>query len=471
MTTEKENKMGVVPIPKLLLTMGLPMIASMLVQAFYNIVDTYFISHMTSATIENIGDLAMNALTLAYPVQMLMIAIGVGTGVGVNALLSKYLGEKRRDKASLIAGNAIFIGICTYAVFLVFGIFGVDAFLKTQSSDPIILDMAAQYLRICCIFSFGSIGSMIFEKLLQSTGRTTLSTIAQFCGAITNIVLDPILIFGLFGLPKLDVAGAAWATIIGQIVTLVMDMIFHYRLNKEIDPNLKYMRPESGAIRDIYRIGIPAIIMQSLMSIMSYGTNIIYGMVSSSAVTAFGVYYKVQQFVFFAAFGINNAMIPVISYNFGKQDKERINAGIFYGTLYTVILMAIGMALLQIFAGSIVTIFGLVGETRSLCITAMHIVTLGYIFAGINIAYQGVYQALGNGVRSLIVSLIRLIIIPLPLAFWFTHFPNPSFWIWLCFPIAEAVGTLSAIWYMQKTKKENHLRKKDIRQEEKEIYV
>ncbi|MBB5182550.1 MATE family efflux transporter [Catenisphaera adipataccumulans] len=456
----QENKMGYVPMPKLMLTMGLPMIASMLVQAFYNIVDTYFISHITSSTIADIGDLAMNALTLAYPVQMLMIAIGVGTGVGVNALLSKYLGEKKREKASLIAGNAILIGICTFLVFFLFGLFGVEAFFRTQTSDPIVSEMACTYLRICCIFSFGSIGSMIFEKLLQSTGRTMLSTIAQLAGAITNIVLDPIMIFGYFGLPAMGVAGAAWATIIGQIVTLVMDMWFHYRRNTEIDPSLAYIKPDRSAIRDIYKIGIPAIIMQSLMSIMSYGINIIFGGVSQNAVTAFGVYYKVQQFVYFAAFGMNNAIIPIVSYNFGKQDQKRIQDGIFYGTLYTVILTVAGMILLQTAGSAIVGLFGLTGTTSSLCVLAMRIVSLGYFFAGLNIAYQGIYQALGNGVRSLIVSLIRLIIVPLPLAMALANLNDPTTMIWWCFPVAEFLGSIVAVYYMRKTREENGLTKK-----------
>lgn len=449
----EENKMGVLPVPKLMLGMGMPMIISMIVQAFYNIVDSYFISNMSSDTIENIGDYAINALTLSFPIQMLMIAIGVGTGVGVNTLLSKSLGEGNRRRASRVAGNAIFTAICTYVFFLIFGIFGVKWFLKTQTSDPIIIKMGHTYLTICCIFSFGAIGSMIYEKLLQSTGKTTYSTIAQMSGAIANIVLDPIMIYGYIGFPEMGVAGAALATIIGQILTLGLDMYFHYKKNREIDGSLKYMKPNRYTIGGIYMVGAPAILMQALMSIMSYGINIIFGFVSAAVVTAFGIYYKIQQFVFFAAFGMNNAMIPIIAFNFGKLDRKRVMDGIKYGLLYTLILMFIGATGLQIFAHQICNVFALSEETTYLCIRAIRIVTLGYLFAGANIGFQGIFQALGCGVKSLIISLVRLIIAALPLAWWLTSFTGAANLVWYTFPIAEGLGLISAIILMNSVNK------------------
>lgn len=390
---EEINKMGTEKISKLMITMGLPMILSMVVQAFYNIVDSYFVSAMPdTAQIVGMGDYAMNALTLAFPIQMLIIAIGVGTGVGINALLSKTLGEGKRETASYVAGNAIFIGICTYIVFLLFGLFGVDIYMNSQTSDPIILKMGKEYLGICCVLSFGVILFTIYEKLLQSTGKTVLCTIGQLAGALTNIVLDPILIFGYFGMPQMGVAGAAYATVIGQFVSLILDMIFHYGFNNDVDRQLRYIKPKKRIIKDIYIVGIPAILMQALMSFMTYGVNIIFISVSTAAVTAYGVYYKIQQFVFFAAFGLNNAIIPIVSFNYGMKNKQRVKEGIF--------------------------------------------------------------QALGCGVHSLIISLLRLIIVALPLAWVFTKMSNAENMIWWAFPIAEGIALIVAVFMMRKINKD-----------------
>lgn len=312
---EKEvrmNKMGMVPIRKLMLSMGVPMIVSMVLQAFYNIVDSYFVS-----CIQGQGDQAVNALTLAFPIQMLMVAIGVGTGVGINAILSRSLGEGKRERASKIAGNAVFLGMCTYLVFLVFGLFGVNAYLSSQTSDPEILALGNQYLSICTILSFGVMLNMIYEKLLQATGRTMESTIAQLAGAAANIILDPVMIFGWLGCPRLGIAGAAYATVIGQVITMGLGAFFHYTRNREVDSGLRYLKPEKAVILSIYQVGMPAIVMQALMSLMAYGINMIFGRVSGNLVTAYGVYYKIQQFVFFAAFGLNNALIPIVAFNYG----------------------------------------------------------------------------------------------------------------------------------------------------------
>ena len=351
---KKMNKMGTVPVKKLILSTGIPMIVSMVFQAVYNIVDSAFVSNMKSD-----GEAALNALTLAFPVQMLMIAFSIGTGVGANALLSKSLGQGDNEKVSKTAGNSIFLGIIIFALFILFGIFGTEPYIKSQTSDPKITQMAVSYLRICCIFSIGCVFFAIFEKLLQSTGRSIFSTIAQIGGALTNIVLDPIMIYGLFGCPKLGVKGAAYATVIGQCVSFVMALIFHLKFNKEISNNFKYLYPSAEIIKEIYSIGLPAIIAQALMSVMTYGMNIILGSISTSMVTAYGLYYKIQQFILFAAFGLRDAITPVISFNYGMKSKSRIKDGIKYGMIYALVIMIAGLVLLEIFAVLLQDIFGL----------------------------------------------------------------------------------------------------------------
>lgn len=443
------NKMGTEPVRRILLTMGIPMILSMVLQALYNIVDSYFVSCMRSDNLRNLGEYGINALTLAFPVQMLIVAVGVGTGVGINALLSKSLGEGEREKASKIAGNAIFLGICTYIVFLNFGIWGVHMYMVSQTADPIVLEMGSSYLRICTVMSFGVILFTIYEKLLQATGRTMYSTIAQVAGALTNIVLDPVLIFGYFGLPEMGIRGAAYATVIGQIVSLALGAYFHYCKDENLDAGLGFLRPEKKVIIEIYKIGFPAIIMQALMSFMTYGVNIILGFVSTAAVTAYGVYYKIQQFVFFAAFGMNNAMIPVIGFNYGMRDKVRVKEGIRYGMLYTLVIMAVGAVGLFVFAHPLIGVFSVSVQTQELCIKALRIIVCGYLFAGANIAFQGIFQALGYGVSSLVVSLLRLIIIALPVAWIFTTFGQAEDMVWAAFPLAEAVALAAAVFIMK----------------------
>lgn len=446
-----QNRMGAAPVPKLLLAMGLPMIVSMMLQAFYNIVDSYFVSAMPdTAEIAHMGDYAVGALTLAFPIQMLMVAIGVGTGVGINALLARSLGEGDRGKASRISGNAVFLGLCTYAVFLLFGLFGVKPYIASQTSDPIILEMGCSYLRICCVLSFGIMLYMIYEKLLQATGRTMQATIAQVAGALTNIVLDPIMIFGWLGCPAMGVAGAAYATVIGQIVSAALDLVFHTIYNKrDFDTHLRFLRPRKHIIWEIYTVGLPAILMQALMSFMTYGVNIIFSGVSTAAVTAYGMYYKIQQFVFFAAFDMNNAIIPLVGFNFGMQDKKRIDQGIRYGIGYTLVIMLTGMVGLQLFGRPLIDMFPLSDETRRLCVLAIRIITPGYLFAGANIAYQGIFQALGAGVHSLVLSLIRLIVVALPLAWVFTKLPHADTLIWTAFPAAEAAALAAALVLMR----------------------
>ena len=329
---DSASPMAVTPIPKLLRSLGIPLICSLVIQACYNIVDSYFVSAMQdTAEVTGMGDYAMNALTLAFPIQMLIVALGVGTGVGVNALLARSMGQGDREKAGQVAGNGLFLGVCIYVLFLLFGLFGVRPYLLTQTSDPLVLELAGSYLTICCVYSFGQVLFTIYEKLLQATGHAVLSTIAQVSGAVTNIILDPILIFGYFGAPELGVAGAAYATVIGQMVSFVLFVVFQYTCNREVPAGVRYLIPEGKVMKEILSVGFPAIIMQAVGSFLTYGVNVIFGTLSASAVTAYGVYYKIQQFAFFAAFGMNNAMIPVIAFNYGSGDKERVRAGIHGG--------------------------------------------------------------------------------------------------------------------------------------------
>lgn len=445
---EEMNKMGVAPVNKLMISMGIPMILSMMLQAFYNIVDSAFVSNMP----EN-GELALNALTLAFPVQMLMVAIGIGTGVGTNALLSKSLGQRNFQKANKVAGNSLFLGIIIYIVFLLFGLFGTRTYIASQTTNPVILEMGVSYLKICCVISMGIVFFSIFEKLLQATGRSLYSTIAQVAGAVANIILDPILIYGWLGLPAMGVAGAAYATVIGQIISCVLGLVFHLTKDKEIETKLAYMRPSGRILREIYSIGLPAIIAQALMSIMTYGLNIILGKIDETVVTAYGLYYKIQQFILFAAFGLRDAITPIISFNHGMQSKSRVKDGVKYGMIYTLGIMLIGIIILEIFAAPFSKVFGLSGETQQLCISAMRIISLSFLFAGANIAFQGIFQALDGGLFSLIISICRQFLFVLPVAYGFSLLARQSMsymWlVWSTFLIAEGISAVIALIFMR----------------------
>ena len=441
MKLEKEcNKMGTQPVGSLMLSMGAPMIVSMILQAVYNIVDSAFVSNMP----EN-GEAALNALTLAFPIQMLMVAIGIGTGVGTNALLSRSLGQNNREKANKITGNAVLLAGIIYIVFLLFGFFGVKAYVHTQTTDSTISGMAVDYLQICCTVSFGNIFYAIYEKLLQATGRSLYSTIAQIAGALTNIILDPIMIYGYFGCPRFGVKGAAYATVVGQIVSFAAALCFHLWKNREISNKPQYLRPNIGIIREIYTVGFPAIIAQALTSVMTYGMNLILGLISTDAVTAYGLYYKIQQFLLFAAFGLRDA---IVSFNYGMGSRKRVTEGMKYGILDTLVIMLVGTIILEIFAASLSGVFGLSGTTQTLCISAIRVISVSFVFAGANIALQGVFQAVGSGVSSLIVSVGRQFLLVLPVAFGFSltarQFPERTWLVWLTFPIAEVVTCIIA---------------------------
>lgn len=444
---ETKNRMGTMPVNKLMLSMGVPMVLSMMLQAVYNIVDSAFVSNMREG-----GEMALNALTLAFPVQMLMVAVGIGTGVGTNALLAKSIGQGNREKASRVAGNAIFLGMIIYVLCLLFGCFGVRPYIASQTTNEQIRLMAEEYLGICCMLSMGIVFFSIFEKLLQATGRSLYSTIAQIAGAVINVILDPILIYGLLGLPEMGVKGAAYATVIGQIASALLGLIFHLKCNKEIENNIRYLKPSLRTVGEIYTIGLPAIIAQALMSIMTYGLNVIFVKIGESVVTAYGLYYKIQQFILFAAFGLRDAITPIVSFNHGMKNKKRVQEGIRWGMIYTLVVMLIGLIALELFAEPFSKLFGLSGETEVLCVQAMRIVSLSFLFAGANIAYQGIFQALDAGIQSLVISLCRQLVFVLPVAWGFSLLARQSMdymWlVWLTFLIAEGVSAVIATVFM-----------------------
>ena len=359
-------------VNRLMIRMGIPMILSMALQAVYNIVDSAFVGNMKAGS-----ESALNALTLVFPVQMLMVAVAIGTGVGANALLARTLGQGDSEKASKAAGNSLFLGVLIYAACLLFGIFGVKAYISSQTADAEVLEMGTLYLRICCILSFGIVFFSLFEKLLQATGRSLYSTIGQITGAVINIILDPIMIYGLGPVPEMGVAGAAYATVIGQIASAVLLLVFHIRLNKEFDHRAMYLKPDAGIIRGIYTIGLPAIIAQALMSIMVYAMNLILKF-DPSAQTAYGLFYKVQQFVLFLAFGLRDAITPIVAFAHGMRNTKRIRDGIRYGLLYTVLLMIAGTIVTEVFPGTFASLFN-AGQSREYFITAMHIISISFI--------------------------------------------------------------------------------------------
>ena len=446
----ESNKMREMPINKLMVQMGIPIVLSMALQAVYNIVDSAFVGNMKVGS-----ESALNALTLVFPIQMMMVAIGIGTGVGTNALLARTLGEGNRKKAAKVAGNSLFLGAIIYLLCLLFGIFGVKAYISSQTVDLEVISMGTSYLRICCVISMGIIFFSLFEKLLQATGRSLYSTIGQIVGAVVNIILDPIMIYGIGPVPEMGVEGAAYATVIGQLASAVLLFIFHMRLNREFEHDVKYMKPDTGIIKEIYAIGLPAIIAQALMSIMVYVMNLILKF-SPSAQTAYGLFYKVQQFVLFLAFGLRDAITPIIAFAHGMHSKKRIQDGIKFGLIYTIALMVVGLAITEIFPGAFATLFN-AGQSREYFISAMRIISISFIFAGINVAYQGIYQALDGGIESLAISLLRQLVIILPLAGLFSFFVRNGQMdvslIWWAFPITEIIACLVGYVFLRRIQK------------------
>ncbi len=441
----KENKMGYVPVNKLLISMSVPMMVSMLVQALYNIVDSIFVSR--------INENALTAVSLAFPLQSLMVAIGAGTGVGVNALLSRFLGEKEYDKANKVAINGVFLALLSYLLFLIVGLVAVTPFYTSQTTDSQILEYGSQYMTVVCCCSFGMYAQFIFEKLLQSTGKTFYTMFTQGAGAIINIILDPILIFGYFGFPAMGVTGAAVATVIGQIVAGSMAFVINRKKNTEIKLQFKGFRPDGQIIKHIYIVGIPSIIMQAIGSVMTYGMNRILMVFTSTAAAVFGVYFKLQSFIFMPVFGLNNGMVPIIAYNYGAGKRDRLLKTMKLSILYAEGIMIIGFMVFQIFPAQLFMLFDASETMLALGVPALRRISISFLFAGFCIICGSVFQALGNGVYSMMVSIARQLVVLLPVAYFLSKSGNVNY-VWWAFPIAEIASlTMSIIFLIRINKK------------------
>ena len=442
-----ENKMGVMPVNRLLLTMSIPMIISMLIQALYNVVDSIFVSRIDEA--------ALTAVSLVFPVQSIMIAVSAGTCVGVNAILSKRLGEKRFEEADKTANVAVLLSVLSYLVFLLVGIFLSRLFFAVQTDDVQIVNYGASYMSIVCTISFGLFLQMCFERLLQSTGRTIYSMFMQGTGAIINIILDPILIFGYFGMPKMGIAGAAVATVTGQIIAMLLGLIFNLKVNKEIHLRLKKMTFDLPIIKEIYRIGIPAILMQSIGSVMVFLMNKILMGFTSTATAVFGVYFKLQSFVFMPIFGLSNGMVPIVAYNFGAKNRDRMMKTVKYSMIYATALMLIGLFLAEVIPMPLLMLFDASESMLAIGIPALRILCTCFVFAGVNIISSSLFQAVGDSVYSLVMSVIRQLVVLLPAAYLLSLTGQVNA-VWLSFPIAEIAALIVSIIFLKKvTKKLN----------------
>lgn len=439
-TIASENKMGTMPVTKLLITMSLPMMISMLVQALYNIVDSMFVAQLN----EN----ALTAVSLAFPVQNLMIAVTSGTGVGINALLSRSLGEKNFEKANSVASHGVLLAGCSYVVFLIFGLLFSRLFYTVQTDDPQIIQYGQQYLCICCILSFGMVFQMTFERLLQSTGKTIYTMFTQGTGAIINIIMDPILIFGLFGFPKMEVAGAAAATVFGQIVASLMAVWLNRTRNKEIHVSFRKFSLSGQVIKGIYGVGVPSIIMMSIGSVMTFGMNKILITFTSTAAAVFGVYFKIQSFVFMPIFGMNNGLVPIIAYNYGARKSRRIKQAIFSGILCAITIMIIGFAIFQIFTRNLLGIFNASENMMSIGVPALRTISISFLMAGFCIICSSVFQAMAHGFLSLIVSVVRQLVVLLPAAYILSRIGGLEA-IWWAFPIAELFSFGCSIFFLR----------------------
>ncbi len=457
------NKMGTKRVSLLIWSMGIPMILSMVLQALYNVVDTMFVINMGAEGA--IGNLALSA---AFPVQIMMIAIGVGTGVGINAMLSKNLGEGNKEVVNKVAGNGIFLGIVFFIIFFLFGFFLAEPYMRIMSDNAEVIAMGSEYLRICCCISIGSIGYAIAERFLMATGKTLYSMTAQILGAVTNIVLDYVFIYPL----QMGIAGAAYATVIGQIVSLIIALVLHYTINKEISGDPKYIRPELKIIKQIYTLGFPAFLMQAMLSFMMFGMLLIIGTINDEYTVnllsgSYGIYYKLMQMALFAAFGLSNTLISINSFNYGMKDKARVKDTIKHGIIISIVVMLFITLLFQVFAEPISELFALTIEESSIvsksdvismCQTALHISTLGYIFMGFSVAVQGILQGFREIYSPMLISVLRLICPVLPIAFLFTLSPNVSELIWWTFPISEVITAVASIFFLKSSAK-RHLEK------------
>ena len=436
----QENKMGIMPINRLLISMSLPMMISMLVQALYNIVDSIFVSQ--------INEYALRSVSLAFPIQTLMIAVSVGTAVGVNAFLSRTLGEKDFDKANTIAANGIFIEAVSYVVFALIGIFVSRPFFASQTEIAEVREYGVAYLTICCVAGLGIFMQTIFERLLQSTGKTLYAMVTQGAGAVINLILDPILIFGYFGMPRMGVAGAAVATVAGQIVAAAMAILFNLKCNKELHITFKGFRPSGHLIAQIYKVGIPSIVMQAIGSVMTYGMNLILG-AFGAAQTVFGVYFKLQSFIFMPVFGLNNGLVPILAYNYGAGRRDRFIQALKCGILYAVSIMAVGVVIFQTIPAVLLGFFEASDEMLRIGVPALRIICISFLPAGFGIVCGTAFQALGNAVYSMFVSIARQLVVLLPAAYLLALTGEVTN-VWWAFPIAEVMSlAMTAIFLIR----------------------
>ncbi|MCD8020841.1 MAG: MATE family efflux transporter [Clostridiales bacterium] len=443
-TAPAENKMGTMPINRLLISMALPMMISMLVQALYNVVDSIFVSR--------ISEDALTAVSMAFPMQNLLIGVGSGIAVGTNALLSRFLGQKNEEEANQMAMHGIFLSICAYLLFLILGLTIARPFFVLQGATDTIANYGYQYLSIVMCFSFGCFIEFIFERLLQSTGRTIFTMFTQGTGAIVNIALDPILIFGLFGAPKLGIAGAAVATVTGQIIAAILAVIFNIRYNDDVTLNFKAFRLRLKAVWNILYIGIPSVIMVAIGSVMTFSVNKILVTFSSTAVAVFGVYFKLQSFAFMPVFGLNNGMVPIVAYNYGAMKPDRMMKTVQFSIIYAVCIMLIAFAIFQMMPDKLLLLFNASDEMLSIGVTALRTISFSFLFAGGSVILSSFFQALGNGVYSMLVSFFRQLVFLVPLAFLFSLTGNVAR-VWLAWPIAETASILCCLFFFSRINK------------------
>ena len=438
----QENKMGTMPVAKLLITMSAPMMISMIVQACYNIVDSIFVSQIS----EN----ALNAVSLAFPLQQLMIAVCGGTAVGMNALLSQALGAKKFDRANRVANTGIFLFAISCIVFIIVGLFASRPFFIMQTDVEEIVEYGTDYATICLTFSVGIFGQFCFEKILQATGRTFLTMITHLVGAIINIILDPILIFGLLGFPRLEVAGAAIATVSGQIVAAVLAIIFNVKLNPEVHISTKLIRWDSKIVKDIYKIGLPSIIMQSIGSVMTFCLNKILIAFTTTATAVFGAYFKLQSFIFMPIFGLNNGMVPIVAYNYGAKNLKRIKKTVTLSIAIAMSIMTLGLLAFELVPDVLLSFFNASEEMIKIGVPALRIIGIHFVLAGFCIIAGSVCQAIGNPAHSLIVSVCRQLLVLLPVA-WLLAQTGRLELVWFAFPIAECVSLILSAIFLAKT--------------------
>ena len=437
-----ENKMGTMPVKQLIIAMSLPMMISMLVQALYNVVDSIFVAQ--------IEEDALTAVTLAFPMQNLMIAVGAGTGVGINALLSKSLGEKRFDKSDAAANTGIFLSFLNFIAFLVIGFLLSEPFIRTQTADPKIIAYGTTYLRICCCMSVGVFFQITFERLLQSTGRTLYSMISQLTGAVINIIMDPIMIFGLLGCPKMGVAGAAYATVLGQVIASFLGLYMNLKVNKDITISLKeILRPKREIVKAIYAVGVPSILMMSIGSLMTYLMNRILIVFSTTTTAVFGVYFKLQSFFFMPVFGLNNGLIPVLAYNYGARNKERISESLKFAMMLAVVIMLVGMIVFEVIPGQLLGMFNASDDMKQIGIPALRIICLSFPLAGFSIAMGSIFQAFSESIYSLIISIGRQLVVLIPIA-WLLSLTGNVNLVWWAFPAAELVSLVLSVFFFKR---------------------